>query len=239
VVFLQSVRARNARVRTTNRVAPGARYAPEDDSSSFFVGGVVMRELESGTNLEELLRRIGSGDREAAAEFVQRYAPVIRQRFRARLSPSLRRLMDSGDLVSTVGRRLDQLVATGGVNVENEHQLWALVNHLAKAAIADKARVLARLRRVESPDSDWARSFLGRASSPRDDGTDRFDETLDHAMDVLETDVDRRVLALWLGGWSHLQISAQLRITPNAARQHWHRVRSRLAEALSQHGEVP
>ncbi len=204
---------------------------------SFFKGDFAVQNAD--VNVEELLRRIGAGDREAAAIFVRRYAPVIRQRFRARLSPSLRRLMDSADLVSTVGRRLDQLVASGGVDVENEHQLWALVNHLARAAIADKARVLGRLRRVENPDSQWARAFLDRAADAGADGQDRFDETLDLAMEALESDVDRRVLALWLGGWSHVQISAQLDMTPNATRQRWHRVRARLAEALAARGVAP
>jgi len=198
-----------------------------------------MREAERETSVGELLRRIGGGDRESAALFVRRFAPVIRQRFRARLSPSLRRLMDSTDLVSTVGRRLDQMVASGGVDVENEHQLWALVNHLARAAIADKARVLGRLRRVESADSGWARAFLERSSGLGRESEDRFDETLDAAMGALESDLDRRVLALWLGGWSHVQISAQLDMTPNAARQRWHRVRARLADALTERGVAP
>lgn len=202
-----------------------------------------MDEMDRGTGIDDLLRQIASGDRNAAARFVLRYAPVIRQRFRARLSPPLRRLMDSADLVSTVGRRLDQLVASGAVDVENEHQLWALVNHIARAAIADKARVLARLRRVEDPDSGWARAFLARADMPRQDSTDPFDDTLDIAMKAVDSETDRRVLALWLGGCSHVQIAAQLDMTPNAVRQRWHRVRATLAAALGgsreQQGAMP
>lgn len=187
-------------------------------------------DLAPPVEIDDLLRRITSGDRDAAARFVTRYAPVIRQRFRARLSPSLRRLMDSADLVSTVGRRLDQLVASGSVDVENQQQLWALVNHIARIAIADKARVLARLRRVEDPDSGWAREFLARADSGG--GSDRFDETLNLAMEAVGSDTDRRVLALWLSGCSHVQIGAQLDMTPNAVRQRWHRVRATLAKAF-------
>ena len=183
-------------------------------------------------DVEALLRRIASGDREAAARFVQTYAPVIRQRFRGRLSPSLRRLMDSTDLVATVGRRLDQIIATGGIDVEREGDLWALVNHLAKAAIADKARILSRLRRVEGPDSQWANAFIARAESSRGP-SDSFDDTLDIAMNAAGSDTDRRLLALWLGGWSHIQIAAQLDMTPNSVRQRWHRVRGTLAKALA------
>ena len=192
-----------------------------------------MSEFSGGNGVEDLLRRIATGDREAAASFVHHYAPVIRQRFRARLSPSLRRLMDSTDLISTVGRRLDQLVASGGVDVENEHQLWALVNHLARASIADKARILARLRRVESLDSQWARGFLSRVSPAPGDLSDGFEETLDLAMKAAGSDADRRILALWLGGWSHVQIASQLEMTPNAVRQRWHRVRATLADAFA------
>lgn len=203
----------------------------------FSTGGRVMTGIAGSTDIGECLKRITTGDRDAAARFVMLYAPVIRQRFRARLSPALRRLMDSTDLVSTIGRRLDQIVASGALDLENESQLWALVNHLARAAIADKARVLARLRRVEEQDSGWARGFLERAERQGEAARDPFDDTLDRAMRTVESETDQRVLALWLAGCSHVQISAQLDMTPAAVRQRWQRVRALLAEEFA--GRTP
>lgn len=140
--------------------------------------------------------------------------------------------MDTADLVSTVGRRLDRLVDAGRLDVANEAQLWALINTLARAAIADKTRVLARLRRVEGPDSQWARGFLSRCQSAPAD-PDPFDGTIATAMEALVEEEDRRVLALWLAGWNHAQIAAEFDCTPNAIRQRWHRIRQRLEVALA------
>ena len=56
-----------------------------------------------------LLDRMRRGDRSAASEFVLAYGPLIRGRFRNRLSPRMRSYFDSLDLVSTVARRLDQI----------------------------------------------------------------------------------------------------------------------------------
>ena len=61
-------------------------------------------------NVESLLRRMRNGDREAAAQFITRYEDRIRRRIRGKLNPSVRRLFDSQDIFSTIGRRLDQYV---------------------------------------------------------------------------------------------------------------------------------
>ncbi len=181
----------------------------------------------------ELIARISCGDRDSAALFVTRYGPSIRQRFRMRLSSSLRRLMDSADLLSTVGRRLDVLVRAGGVEVENERQLWALLNQLARAAIVDKARLLRRMQRAEADERHWTSIMerrLGATSTEKE-----FDGVVNSAFDALQTDVDRQILALWLGDSSHIQIAEVVNMDVAAVRQRWRRIRVQLAEALNGH----
>lgn len=189
----------------------------------------------SEPSAEALVTRIAVGDRFAAAEFVRRYSPVIRQRYRVRLSPALRRLADSTDLASTVARRLDALVANGGLEVANQRQLWALIHRLADTAVADKARALARLRRVEGEDAEWSRAFLSRVDEGPD-LTERFDGLLDRLLDGLPEERDRQVLGLWLAGWSHAQIGVELGMNANAVRQLWSRLRERVKSLLAEEG---
>lgn len=179
---------------------------------------------------QELLSCIAQHDREAAAEFLARAAPLIRQRFRARLSPSLRRLLDSSDVFSSVSRRLDDLVRRGGLSALSEPQLWGLVNQLARAAIVDKARVLKRLRTAEDPDGEWARLFLARVDAG--DRIDRFDETLGQVMDAAGDERDRQVLAMWMQGVPFAQIGVAISLEAGAVRQLWHRIRTRLRSRL-------
>lgn len=180
----------------------------------------------------ELLSCVAQHDREAAAEFMSRAAPLIRQRFRSHLSPSLRRLLDSSDVLSSVGRRLDDLVRRGGLTVLNERQIWGLVNQLARATIVDKARALKRLREAEDPEGDWARLVLSRIEAGDRAERDLFDETLEVIMDAAGDDRDRQVLAMWMQGIPFGRIGAVIGLEAGAVRQLWHRIRARLRATL-------
>lgn len=182
----------------------------------------------------ELVRRIRCGDRAAAGLFVRRYEDLIRARYRRRLSPALRRLADSSDLVSTVARRLDAMLARGGVEIADERQLWGLVHGLANRAVADKARLLARLRAAEEWEADWSRGFLARAEAHTLAGADGFEVSVNQALDALGSDVDRQVLAMWLNGSSHEQIAAHLGVRGQAVRQRWRRIREQLRKVFGE-----
>ncbi len=182
----------------------------------------------TSTGLKALLDAVSRGDREAGATLIQQYGPLVRQRFRRRLGPGLRRLMDSTDLVSTVGRRLDTAISEGRVSFDSEPQLLGFLHALAVGAVADKARVLARLRRAEGSDSPWAQAMADRIEQ----GTaavDPFDSTVDHALEALESETDRKVLGFWLHGMSLTEIAFEMEAQPNAVRQRWFRIRERLA----------
>lgn len=182
-----------------------------------------------GEGAAALLARIRAGDRAAAAAFMDAYGPILRQRFRSRLTGGMRRLMDSADLVSTVSRRLDRAVRERRAWFDSEAQLWGFLQKVATGVIADKARVLARLKRVEGEDSPWVRAMLGRMDEEQPGG---FDETIEMALASLESDRDRRVLALWLNGMDHAEIGDELGLDANGARQLWMRIRRRLATAV-------
>src|SRR5262245_42454435 len=91
---------------------------------------------------QSLLERMRAGDRDAAAEFVARFAPNIRRRIRGKMNPAMRRLFDSQEILSTLVRRLDEFVGAGQLNAESIPQLWSLLFRIADNSLIEKARVL-------------------------------------------------------------------------------------------------
>ena len=169
------------------------------------------------------------GDRDAAAEFVTRYESKIRRRIRGKLGPAMRRLFDSQDILSTLGRRLDRFVRAERVEARTTDKLWSLVMGMANNAVVDKARVYRRLRRVEGEDSDFAGVMLTRLrDAESDDKT--LDIELEAAFDSLKSEIDRQILSMWLTGSRHTHIAASVGLSPDAVRQRWQTIKSHLRE---------
>lgn len=181
---------------------------------------------------EELVARMRAGDREAAAEFVTRYGPRIRRRIRGKLSPSMRRLFDSQDILSTVGRRLDMYVRSGRLEASGEAQLWALVMKMALNAVVDKARVYKRLQSVEGEDAPFAHDLLLRLQRVESIDEREPELELEHAFSMLSDEVDRQVLTLWLMGMEHSRIAELLELSSDVVRKRWQRIRETLRERL-------
>lgn len=186
-------------------------------------------------DLESVLTRVRAGDREAAADLMQRYGPILRRRFRHKLGRSLRRLFDSQELSSTVARRFDQFVRSGKVRAETPGQLVALLEQIANNALARKIRVMDHLKRIESAeDSPLASALLERLRTADQQGPEAAELEIDRLLRSLEAPEDREMLSLWLGGASHGVIAAHLDISPAAARKRWERLRQRLRELIEE-----
>jgi len=184
--------------------------------------------------VEELLARMRQGDREAMAEFMRRFGDRIRARVRLRLSPELRRLTDSQDLLATVGRRLDRFVLDGKLRAQDPNELWSLVMTTARNAVFEKRRVMLRLRRMEGRDAEWARRALSILETPSDRGVDGL---VARALDAAGSDLDRVILSRWLAGDQLQQVGEALGLTPEATRQRWRAIRGRLRDALREWGD--
>jgi DNA-directed RNA polymerase specialized sigma24 family protein len=182
--------------------------------------------------LADLVRRMRVGDRQAAAEFMIEYGPLLRRRVRGKLGAAMRRLFDSQEILSTVGRRLDRYVRVGGLEAESPGQLLQLVFRMAEGAVIDKVRVFKRLERVEGEDSHFAQEFSSRLHDADADQSDGAEISLDAALRVLTNDIDRQILTMWLNGTQHNVIAWDLGMTPAAVRQRWKTIRDRLKESL-------
>ncbi len=171
-----------------------------------------------------------AGDRHAAAEFVTKYGPRIRRRVRARMNPSMRRIFDSEELLSTMARRLDLFVHEGRMTAENQARLWALVNRIGDNAVIDRYRLIKRLNALEAADGPAAAN-IRRRQEPSPDA-DSSPISLDEVLDWIVDARDRQILMLWLHDVPLGTIAECLMMTATAVRKRWQGVRERLHERL-------
>jgi DNA-directed RNA polymerase specialized sigma24 family protein len=177
-------------------------------------------------DLDELLARIRAGERAAAAEFVRRHERQLRRRYRHKVGTSMRRLLDSDDIVATLSRRLDAYIASGKLHQVTLEQLWSLVSRIVNHALADQGRLARRLRNVEIEDR-----WLATAVAARLDGSGD-DLNLEELIGSLQSPVDREIVVLWLGGNKLKDIAEELGLTESGVRKRWERTRAELREKL-------
>lgn len=89
----------------------------------------------------ELIKRIRTGDEQAATELVRQYEPEIRRAVRMRLNdPKLGRTLDSIDICQSVMGRFFVGVTAGQFELEHPGQLLRLLVTMAKNRVIDHAR---------------------------------------------------------------------------------------------------
>ncbi len=179
---------------------------------------------------EALLARMREGDRTAAAEFVERFAPRIRRRIRGKLNPAMRRLFDSQEILSTLGRRLDSFIGAGRLNAASVNQLWALLFRIADNSLIEKARMFQSLEAKEGEDSPLAHRVAQQLRERERADPDGPLIEINQALLSLQDGTDREILALWLMGSNHVEIGTTVGLAPTAVRQRWQGIRGRLRE---------
>lgn len=188
--------------------------------------------MSRAPDAQELIRRMREGDREAASEFVGTFGEQIRRRVRGKLGHGMRRVFDSQEILSTVGRRLDRYVLGGQLQAVDAPQLWKLVFRMIDAAVVDKARVFRRLSASQDEDSVVAQALLRRMREREREDPEGPELELEAAFRSLKSDVDREVLALWLNDVPHNKIAEQIDSTPAAVRQRWQAIRAHLRQQI-------
>jgi DNA-directed RNA polymerase specialized sigma24 family protein len=184
---------------------------------------------------DALLARMQSGDRDAVGVFIDVYGDRIRRRVRAQLRPGVRRVFDSQEILSTVARRLDELVHTGDLRATEEAQLWSLIFRIATNAVIDKSKALARLRRAEKSDRVFARRLLSqieRSSAGRPTADGAAEEEIARLLRAVPDPIDRQILELWLRDTSLAAIATALELPDGTVRRRWGNVKATLERHL-------
>jgi hypothetical protein len=216
--------------------AESADVETTSHARSFVNGAQPLQAAKSAATaplaIDALLLRMRGGDRDAAAEFLMRYGSRIRRRIRGKLGPSIRRLFDSLEILSTLGRRLDLYVMSGRMQAANEGQLWSLLFKMADNALIDKARLFRRLQSVEGEDSEFAQQLGGRLQQAETEQSSGVELEIDNCLRAIPDPTDRRILSLWLTGEPHISIAEHVELAPTAVRKRWENIKSQLKERL-------
>ncbi|MEM7229340.1 MAG: hypothetical protein AAF432_11060 [Planctomycetota bacterium] len=200
---------------------PGYR-TPADDAP-------IVRPLDE-CDAEQLLARMRAGDRDAAAHFLDRYRSRIEHRIRWKLAPDMRRIFDSQEILSTVGRRLDLYVREGKLRATNAGELHNYIFTIAESALLDKARQFRRVQRVETQGV-----FAGEIRKPlegRDDDERARDarEQVDLIANAIDDGIDHTIFRMRSRGMAHDEIAQTVGLSSDNVRQRWSKLKKRLSE---------
>lgn len=187
----------------------------------------------TGADLAGLLDHVRRGDRVASAEFIRRYGPRIRRRVRGKLSPAMRRLFDSQEILATVARRLDRMVASGRLRATSDGEVWSLVFTIADRSLIEKARLFRTLQAKEGEDSPLALGILSRLQRADQNDPEAPMIELDRVFQSLGDRLDRQILGLWLMGRGAASIAAAVDMEPASVRKRWERIRGQLRDTYA------
>src|SRR5580704_3394357 len=99
-------------------------------------------------SFDDLIRRVGSGDEQAAAQLVRDFEPVVRRVVRARLRDGrARREFDSMDICQSVLAIFFVGAAAGQYDLKEPDDLIKLLLTMTRNKVAEKMRRQHRLRR--------------------------------------------------------------------------------------------
>jgi DNA-directed RNA polymerase specialized sigma24 family protein len=201
------------------------------DSDAHFLAQKVAKVVHppNEADLDLLVSRMAAGDREAVGTFLTLYGPMIRRRVRGKLRMSVRRLFDSQDILSTVGRRLDTIVRERRITAKTQGEFWSLISEVAENSVVEKGRIVEGLRVKEGEESGFASEMLAQLNAAeRVAGDGGLELAFDDMLASLKSEQDRTIATLWAVGLSHAQIAEHLDSNAEHVRQRWHRIRETL-----------
>jgi hypothetical protein len=167
---------------------------------------------------------------EALAAFVHANRAPIRARFRAGLNPTLRHMVETGDILSTVFRRTQGYLQKSDLRHDSPGGLWRLIEIITNRAAADHARMRSATRRAELAWRDQQVVSGKDGPSTRQSGVPRPETDL---LSSIPDPIDRQIARLRAQGLTHSQIATSLGLTDAQARQRW----ARLCRAMSDQTE--
>jgi len=190
--------------------------------------------MPTDTSFKYFLRRIRSGDQQAAEELVRQYEPIIRREVRMRLTdPALYRLVDSVDICQSVLRSFFVRAAAGQYDLHQPDDLLKLLVIMARNKLASQARKLRSRppdhRRVKEGNIDQLGAVVAAMPGPYRliAGRDLLHEVL-HKL----PEEERRLADLRAEGRTWSEITIAVGGTPEGRRKQLARALDRIMREL-------
>ncbi len=177
----------------------------------------------------QLIARVQSGDREALAQFVQRFEPLIRARFQEQFAAIPQHaIFDSSDFFATVMRRVDSMLANRASATSHVSPLDVLERIMIDAA-ADYARSLKSGKAApHAPFSVALPNEVG-VGPRRLQPTAAQWQAIAASLDA----TDSEILRLRANGAEHRIVASALGMSVAAVRMRWHRIVSKFRDSVS------
>ncbi len=183
-------------------------------------------------SFDELIRRVGCGDEEAATQLVREFEPVVRRVARARLREGRARSeFDSMDICQSVLATFFVRAAAGLYDLQVPDDLIKLLLAMTRNKVAEKMRRQHRLRRD-------SRRTVGGVEDLALAGRDPTPSTVVAGKELVEearrrlSDEERQLVELRGQGLSWEEVAASLGGTAGARRNQLARALDRVAQEL-------
>jgi RNA polymerase sigma-70 factor (ECF subfamily) len=184
------------------------------------------------SSFEELIRRVGSGDEQAASRLVRDFEPAVRRVLRALLRDGrARREFDSMDICQSVLATFFVRAAAGQYDLKEPDDLVKLLLTMTRNKLAEKMRHQHRLLRDSNRTVGGVEelSLAGRDPTPSSVVADK--ELLEQARQRLSEE-ERHLVELRGQGLSWEEVAATLGGTAGARRNQLARALDRVAQEL-------
>jgi RNA polymerase sigma-70 factor (ECF subfamily) len=188
--------------------------------------------MSDASTFADFVRRIRSGDEQAAVELVRHYEPLIRREIRLKLEDQrLGRLFDSMDVCQSVLASFFLRTAAGEYDLEEPGQLVRLLVKMARHKLASAARRELRHKRDHrrAGGAEELEGVAAREDSPSELVAGR--ELLQRFHSSL-TEEERRLVELRQEGLAWADIAARLGGTAQARRMQLARAVERISRDL-------
>jgi RNA polymerase sigma factor (sigma-70 family) len=184
------------------------------------------------SSFDELIRRVGSGDDEAAARLVRDFEPIVRRVVRARLKGARARCeFDSMDICQSVLAIFFVRVASGDYDLKEPDDLIKLLLTMTRNKLAEKVRRQYRLRRDSRRTVGGVEELALAGLDPTPSSVVSGRELLEQARQRLSEE-ERQLVELRSQGRSWEEVAASMGGTAGARRNQLARALDRVAQEL-------
>jgi RNA polymerase sigma factor (sigma-70 family) len=184
------------------------------------------------SSFDELIRRVGSGDEQAATRLVRDFEPVVRRVVRARLRGARARCeFDSMDICQSVLAIFFVRVAAGQYDLKEPDDLIKLLLTMTRNKVAEKMRRQHRLRRDSRRTLGGVEELALASQDPTPSSVVAGKELLEQVRQRLSEE-ERQLVELRGQGLSWEEVAASQGGTAGARRNQLARALDRVAAEL-------
>jgi RNA polymerase sigma factor (sigma-70 family) len=188
--------------------------------------------MSADLSFEEVIRRVGGGNEQAAAQLVRDFEPVVRRVLRARLRGARTRgEFDSMDICQSVLAIFFVRVAAGQYDLKGPDDLIKLLLTMTRNKLAEKIRRQHRLRRDSRRTVGGVEELALAGLDPTPSSAVAGKELLEQARQRLSEE-ERQLVELRGQGLSWEEVASSLGGTAGARRNQLARALDRVAQEL-------